>query len=484
MTFARQSALLGVAGVVEYAAQLLLPVVLVRHLTQAEFGDYRLFWLIAASAVAVFPFFLPQSLFYLLPRHVGPARAKLLGNTVAWLVVLGILGACLLAAALPYLSESVATLVHTYPSVYLFIALWVAASLFDTLALADGRAEWQARTAIVLSIARTAAMGAAAVAGGDLGSVITVACVFGAVKFTLAFAYACRTPTRNELRVEASLFMAQLRYSAPFALANAIFLLRYQADQWVVATVFSSEVFAIVSIGAVVLAAATLVRQPITNALLPQISGAFKQCDYAAAISHICKGSAAIQLFSLPFFAWLYMVAPDLVTLVYTERYREAADVVRIYVVGLALATLGGGYLMPVLNLGKFSLVLNACGLLVSVIFSYLAAIELGYRGAVAGSMVSLVLMEYCALFLAARQLETKTVELCNLRIAARACACTGLGISAGLLSAAWAGQFGPGVSIAVSSLAFAAVCVLAGKRLQLFAEARRALGILTVAAR
>lgn len=468
MSFGRQSAWLGAAGLIEYAAQLMLPVILVRHLTQAEFGDYRLFWLIAGSAVAVFPFFLPQSLFYLLPRNEGLARARLLGNTTAALLMLGMLAAAALAAAAPALSSPVASLVQNYPSVLAFTALWVASSLFDTLAVADGRALWQARTAIALSVTRTASLGAAAIVASDVHSVFGMACLFAAGKFAVAFAYACHFPTRTALRLEKTLLIEQLRYSAPFALGTAIFALRTQADQWVVASMFSSEVFAIVSIGAVATAVSTLVRQPLTNVLLPLVSAAFKRRDFAASAAYVRKGSLAILLVSLPLYAWLYVVAPDLVTLVYTDRYLPAADVMRAYVLGLSITTFGAGYLLPVLNLGRQAATLPACGLVISVVVSYAAASVFGYVGAVAGSMLSLALMEYWALSMVARRLETRMATLCDVAVALRATICVGLAVVAGMTAASWLGRFGPETSLAGSSLVFAAACLVAAMPLRL----------------
>jgi O-antigen/teichoic acid export membrane protein len=59
----RKAGFLAAAGLLEYAAQMALPVILVRHLTAQEFGDYRLIWLVATTGLILFPLFLPQSCF-------------------------------------------------------------------------------------------------------------------------------------------------------------------------------------------------------------------------------------------------------------------------------------------------------------------------------------------------------------------------------------------------------------------------------------
>src|SRR5262249_5156699 len=45
----RKAGFLATAGLIEYALQLGVPVILVRHLTKQGFGDYRLMWLVAET---------------------------------------------------------------------------------------------------------------------------------------------------------------------------------------------------------------------------------------------------------------------------------------------------------------------------------------------------------------------------------------------------------------------------------------------------
>jgi hypothetical protein len=74
---------LAAAGLLEYALQFLVPVILVHHLSTQEFGDYHLAWLVAQTELILFPLFLPQSLLYFLPRAAPGTRPKLVGNTLA-----------------------------------------------------------------------------------------------------------------------------------------------------------------------------------------------------------------------------------------------------------------------------------------------------------------------------------------------------------------------------------------------------------------
>src|SRR4051794_4224858 len=59
---------LGVANAFDYAMQFLLPVVLVRYLDAAAFGEYRLLWVAVGTILPLATLAMPGSLYYFLPR--------------------------------------------------------------------------------------------------------------------------------------------------------------------------------------------------------------------------------------------------------------------------------------------------------------------------------------------------------------------------------------------------------------------------------
>lgn len=52
----RKTGVLAAAGLLDCALQFGVSVILVRHLTTQEFGDYRLVWLIVETGLILFPF--------------------------------------------------------------------------------------------------------------------------------------------------------------------------------------------------------------------------------------------------------------------------------------------------------------------------------------------------------------------------------------------------------------------------------------------
>ncbi|WFU22179.1 lipopolysaccharide biosynthesis protein [Bradyrhizobium sp. CB1717] len=408
----RKAGFLAAAGLLEYAMQLAVPVILVRHLTKQEFGDYRLMWLLAQAGLILFPLFLPQSLFYFLPRAAPGTRRKLVGNTFATLFAIGALSNLLLLGLMPVLPSSIGGLQPYSPLVQIFVGIWILASILDVLPTADGKAQWGACVTIGFAIVRTAALGGAAVASGDVGWILVVMCGLAMLKVGLAVFYALFAAQERGLGFDGQLARAQLKYSLPFAMADGFFALRGQASQWVVAANFSSSAFALISIASTAMLLGTLTRQPLGNALLPNFSSLVGDGNVDGARKLVSKAYLLLACTLPPLFGLLIATADDLVELIYTREYLGAAPLMQIYSLGQIATVFGAGQLLWALGLGRQAATISAISLLLSVALSILGLQSFGLAGAVAGSITGLVLWEWWALIKVAKALRTSIAKL------------------------------------------------------------------------
>jgi O-antigen/teichoic acid export membrane protein len=408
----RKAGFLAAAGLLEYALQLGVPVILVRHLTTQEFGDYRLVWLVAETGLILFPLFLPQSLFYFLPRAAPGTRPKLVGNTFASLFALGGLAILLLLGLMPVSPGSIAGLQRHSPLVQIFVGTWILASILDALPTADEKAEWGACATIGFAIVRTATLAGTAVATGDVGWLLVVMCGLAMLKVGLAVFYALFAARERGLGFDGQLARMQLKYSLPFAMANGFFALRAQSGQWIVAASFPSSAFALISIASVVMAVGTLTRQPLGNALLPNISSLMGDGNVDGARKLISKAYLLLGCLLPPVFGLLIATADDLVELIYTREYLGAVPLMRIYLLGQIATVFGAGQLLWAFGFGRQAATIGATSLLLSIALSILGLQLFGLAGAVAGTIAGLVLWEWWALIKVAKALGTSIAKL------------------------------------------------------------------------
>jgi O-antigen/teichoic acid export membrane protein len=417
----RSAAMLGMAGMVESALQLLLPVLLVRSLSQEAFGNYRLVWLLAGTAIAIFPLYVPQSLFHFLPRGTPEDRPILAGNAWLFVIISGSLAAAVFTLAWPQLPSSIQGLQRYSMLAPTFLGLWIMGSITDVLPTADGNARWQATSKIVLAMMRTSAVGITAVVTQDAGTVLLVMCFVALIKTLLVPLYAYTGATQHGLGIQPALLIRQVKYAFPFGVGTTFFLLRIQADGWIVASFFEASVFALLSVASVVLPISTLVRQPLNDATLPRLSMLVGQGRRQEAAELQSRAFAALSLVLLPVLGLLFVVTSEVVELVYTSTYLGAAPLMRIYLVGDMAMIFATGHLLVILNARRLATTISAVCLVISVSLSLAGVKLLGLEGAVIGSVVSLVIGELCTLHAVTRILGTSIFGIMNWSVMSRA---------------------------------------------------------------
>lgn len=402
---------LALAAGIEYGLQLLMPIILVRSLDQTAFGQYRFLWLLGGTAMAIVPAFMPQSLFYFLPRAEPGQKGLYVGSVLGYLIAAGCLVGILTSGWNPLLPIMATNLfVQTHGLSALFLALWVVASLLDFLPTADGRAHWQSRSTIGLSLLRTLLLTGAAIIFCDVRWVVFAMLIVAMVKIMVLAYYISTNGGRISWQMAA--MKKQLAYSLPFAVGNGLFLLRIQADQWVVASMLSPALYATFSIAAVLMPIATLVRHPVYNAMMPRLNSAHAKGNLGEISRLIAKTNGVTALVLVPIAGGLFATAPELIEIIYTHRYNGAAPVMQVYMIGMMITAFAVGHVLPALEKGRFAAVNSACSLVVSIGVSIVGVKYWGLIGAAIGSVTTLALSESLSLKIVARTLGIRVSQL------------------------------------------------------------------------
>jgi O-antigen/teichoic acid export membrane protein len=409
----RNTILLTLSGGIEFGLQFAIPMIFVRQLDPASFGQYRLMWLMAATALAIGPAFMPQSLYYFLPR-ASPAQQRVyIGNVLAWLGAAGCVVALAASGLNPWLPDKV---LHLFSASHglssLFLLGWVIASITTALPTAEGRVRWQVGADLTVAALRTGLLAAAAIFTQDIAWVVAAMLGEALARIGICIAYLLSRPGGARLAPGFAALATQLRYALPFAIGNALFMLRGQADQWVAAAMLPTALFGMFSIGAVVLPFITLVRQPLNNVMLPRLNKAFADGDLAAIRRLLRTSSTALTLALVPLAGVLACVAPQLVQIVYTGSYAAAVPVMQIYLLGMMMQAMATGYLLPTLERGRFAAANNACCLALSIAASIAGASRWGLPGAACGSVLAFAVSELWSLKVVARTLQAPALAL------------------------------------------------------------------------
>jgi O-antigen/teichoic acid export membrane protein len=388
----RRAFSIGAIKVTDKAMQFLLPVVLTRCLDSATFGEYRLLWLVVGSVMALGLLSMSSGLNYFLPRSDAPRRRLYVHQAMLFFAAAGLVFAALAGPWNPFLPQAIAPLAKYDALVPLFLGLWVAAALLDHLPTIDERVRWQAWATVGTSLLRVALVAAGALASGELELIIALLIAAVVAKLALLALYVRRYHGLGSPWFEWRAFAAQVRQAAPFGLAGALYNLRGQADLWVAAALFSLSSFAAFSIAAVLKPLLGLFRRSMVEAFIPSMSRLEAAGDVAGMMQLNSRANVLVGAAIYPLLAFVFAFAEEIVTVVYTAAYLEAAPAMRIYLVGMAVMVLEVWTVVFLLRQGKASVGINAAALVVSGLVSWGAASTIGLAGAALGSVVAVCL--------------------------------------------------------------------------------------------
>jgi O-antigen/teichoic acid export membrane protein len=370
------------------ALQLLTPIALVRLLDQSEFGEYRLFWLVANTAMLFLQLGVDRSLLYFLPRSTEEERQRFVNQTLVYFLGVAVLASLFLVAGGPLLPASVGTLTEPAYILTAFVFLWLASSPIQLLPNADGNIQWQARVIMVIATMRAVIVVGAALLTSDIQIVFLALLGWAALQWALLLHYVA---TRHGLRIRgitAESFSRQLNYALPFGVSRLFGGAARQGEQWLVAYLFSPAALAIFSIGLSFKVVLTLIRGSLGNAMLPRMSKSSAGGDMDRALQLNSRGNVAVVLLMAPAVAFIWVFGEPLVRLLYTQAYIDAVPILRIYMLTLLVMSTELATVLMVLEQGRHVAKVNFIALVVSLLTSYAGARMIGLQGVAIGALV------------------------------------------------------------------------------------------------
>jgi O-antigen/teichoic acid export membrane protein len=384
---------LNAANAFNYAVTLLLPIVLTRILFPEQYGQYRLVWLWANTAVGLGTLYLPQSLFYFLPRAAQKEKPVYVLATLLFLSLAGFLATWILCGSIPAVLGEKTVPPEVLAPAAMFSGIWLASSLIESLPAASNLIRKQAAILIFLALTRVAAVLGAAYFGRDVSSVRMALLIFATIRWLYLISFCIRHYACDSLPSGWSRMVAiQFRYALPFGVGSGLFNARAQAEHWIAALQFSIREYAAFSIGGYLGPLFTLLRQTSNTAILPRMSTlhAEGRCEDMLEIFRASNGIMSSGVFYLG--GLLCLLSPSLVTVIFTESYIDAATVMRVYLIGVAWQALDVNNLMRVYNLGRHVASVNGFLLVISIAASAFGGAFLGLPGIALGSVSTIVL--------------------------------------------------------------------------------------------
>jgi O-antigen/teichoic acid export membrane protein len=442
---------------VAFAATFLLPVVLARVLTPAEFGTYRQLFLLYATLYYIAQFGIAESLYYFLPS-ASTCAGRYLANAMFCLAATGLAGFLFLQGARGALAGWLnnPALEQYTVLVGVFLLLMLIASVLEITMVTRGRYLLASATYGISDVARAAAFAIPAAVFRRIDALLAGAILFAALRLIVTLGYVART-FRGDLGPDQGALRRQLHYTVPFGVAVVLEICQANLHLFAVSYYVDAATFAIYAVGCLQVPIVDLVATSAGNVMMVRMADGRQAGRPSQSLTIWREGVRHLALVLVPLVVLLIVVAEPLIVLLFTGQYRAAAPIFTIWSLAILPAIFMTDAALRAHAQTRVLVVLNAVRLAVVALGIHWSITTFGLAGAVVVTLVAAVVTKVLALTRVARVLDVPAGTLVPwTSLGAIALAAVVAGTIAAALVAAIPGPALP--ALAITTAVYAAV--------------------------
>jgi O-antigen/teichoic acid export membrane protein len=328
-----------IAKVLAFSFSIVLPLLLVRRLSQHEFGLYKQAFLVVGTALALLPLGFQMSAFYFLPREKD-RQGQIILNILLFHLVMGGLGAMLLML-FPQLLSTIfhsAELVNYTPMISAVIFFWVVSSYLEVVSVAHQETRLSTIFIICAQLTKTGLLVLAAIAFGSVRALIYAAVVQGVVQTIILLLYLRSRFPSFWASFDWAVLRMQLSYALPFGVAGLLFTLQTDLPNYFVSNKFDAATFAIYAIGCFDIPLVGMLSESVGAVMIPQVSLLEKQGDHREILALASRAARKLALVYLPLYGFLIVMGREFLTVMFTRQYAASWPIFAINLTMLPLS--------------------------------------------------------------------------------------------------------------------------------------------------
>lgn len=324
-----------VAFVVAFA----LPLLLVRRLSQTEFGLYKQVFLLVGSALAILPLGFVMSAFYFLPRRPAE-RARIAFNILLYHVAVGVLAALVLLVQ-PTLLQALfhdPSLVALARPIAIVVFLMVGFSFLELLALANCDVRAATLVIVLTNLSKTVLLLGAAVLFASVEALVYAAGVQGLLQAALVLWYLRARFPGVWQGGHLKLVWAQAAYAVPLGSAAILSMVQVDLHFYFVAHYFDAATYAVYAIGCFQLPFLSILSESVGSVMIPAISRLQLEARPDEIVRLTARLMRALAVLYFPLYVFLLVSGREFITVLFTTRYLDSWP---IFALNLTLIPLG-----------------------------------------------------------------------------------------------------------------------------------------------
>ncbi|HEX5461291.1 MAG TPA: oligosaccharide flippase family protein [Steroidobacteraceae bacterium] len=463
-----------IGNVFKYAVGFVLPMVLVRFLSQYDYGTYQQLSLVATFCTNLMVLGLPTSVYYFYHhRSDRPAgRATLIAQTAVMLLAAGAVTALVVALASPVMSAKMndPALAQLLPPYALYIGMYIAGEHFTHVLISQNRYVPAMSVELGETVFRVAALVILLSLGYGLRAIVIMFVVYAALRLVGRTFWLTRGKDSMLSASRREWFpREQFAYSLPLCAMMGVGVLGGMLDRAIVAVVFTPAMYAIYSVGALEIPLDSVFQASVLNVLRASLPSLVSEGRMDEVVRIWRDSVRKLALIVVPCFVFLQFFARRFIIILFTARYEPSVHVFRIYLLLLPLHALVLSVVPQVFGRTRLNFYAAASGVASNVILSFILLRIMGILGPATALVCSSYVTSAVYFIVTMRLLHAGPTRLLPMSALGR----TALAATVGAIPALWiSGMTASGLpSLAVAGLVFSVGYFVAGYLFGIFTE-------------
>jgi len=299
-----------------------LPLVLVRQLSQTEFGLYKQAFLVVSTATTLLPLGFALSAFYFFPREPDKKPGVVFNILVFYGAVAGFLG--LVLTVYPSVLKTIfnsSELVDHAPLVGWTVLLWVASSWVEFAMVANQEMRLAASFIVIANLTKTLALLVAGLWGASLRALLWAAIVYGVLLGSFLLGYlASRFPSFWR-QFDARLARSQFAYALPHGLAGLMAFLQMDLPHYFVSNRLGPATYAIYAVGCLQLPLIGILGESVASVMIPQVSRLQATDSRREILLLTARMLRKLAVLYFPLCVFLLVVGREFLVVLFTPQY-------------------------------------------------------------------------------------------------------------------------------------------------------------------
>jgi len=329
------------AKTLSFSLALALPLVLVRRLSQTEFGLYKQIFLAIGTAVVILQVGFGMSAYYFLPREPERQRQTVV-NIVLFNLVMGALAALVLFFYPTLLGDLFRQpgLTAYGRLVGLVILLWMVSSFLEIVPIANQEIKVASAAIVSVQLSRTTLYLAAVLIFGTVRALVYAAVLQGVLQSVILLIYLQSRFPGFWRCFDLTVLRRQLSYVLPIGIGALLLNLETDLPNYFVSNRFGPAVFAVYAIGCVQLPFMNLLQEATNSVMILRVA-MLQQRNATAEILRV-TASAMRKLAAVYFPAYVFFLIfrREVITFLFTARYAGSASIFAVNLLLLPMAVL------------------------------------------------------------------------------------------------------------------------------------------------